>query len=100
MHDENLSAEIDKLLTPIVEEDLISGYILETKKNSKILFVKGHGMVNPVYGTDAITEFQFKIDSIPRLIPAYGIMELMATNLLSLDDTSNVIIFINRTKND
>lgn len=80
-----IEAQVDSLLQPLVDDDLISGSVL-IARNGKILLAKGYGLANREYGAPDTPFTKFRLGSLTKQFTAAAIMVLEQRGLLRVTD--------------
>ncbi len=77
---------IDSLLNSIYKSNE-PGIAIAIQQNAKVIFEKGYGLANIQTKEKNDVISNFNIGSLTKQFTAFGILQLAAANLLSLDDT-------------
>jgi CubicO group peptidase (beta-lactamase class C family) len=80
-----IEAEVDSLLAPLIDRDLVSGSVL-IARDGDILLAKGYGLANRECGGPNTPETVHTLASITKSFTAIATLQLEERNLLSLDD--------------
>lgn len=80
-----LEKEVNRLIIPLVKDDLVSGSIL-ISHGGDIVFAKGYGFASREHNVPCTLETPFSIASITKAITAVAVMQLVERKLLDLDD--------------
>jgi len=79
---------VDGLITPLVDDGLLSGSIL-IAKSGKIVFAKGYGFADRETKVPNTPETIFRIGSITKPITAIAVMQLHQKGKLNINDPLN-----------
>ncbi len=83
---QNVSKRLDSLLRSIYKSDE-PGIAIAIQQNGKTIFEKAYGLANIQTKERNTILSNFNIGSLTKQFTAFGILQLAAANLLSLDDT-------------
>lgn len=86
-----IEKKVDEYLTPLLNEDLISGSIL-IAKGGEILLSKGYGIANREYDIKCSPDTKFRLASVSKQFTAMAIMMLEEKGLLSIHDSLSKFI--------
>lgn len=78
--------QVDALLRPLLEEDLISGSIL-IARGGKVEVAKGYGWANREHAVPCGPETRYRLASMTKAFTAMAVMILEERGLLRVDDT-------------
>jgi len=81
-----IEKQVDRLLTPLVDRDLVSGSVL-IARGGNILLAKGFGPANREHGVPNTAETVYSLASITKSFTAIAILQLAEQGLLSVEDT-------------
>jgi CubicO group peptidase (beta-lactamase class C family) len=81
-----IEEEVDRLLTPLVQRDLVSGSVL-IARGGEILLAKGYGQANREHSSPNTPETVYGLASVTKSLTAIAILQLVEQGKLSLDDT-------------
>lgn len=81
----SVERDVDRLLSPLVENDLVSGSVL-LARNGEILLAKGYGLANREHGIANSPETVFGIASVTKSITAIAVLQLVERGQLRLED--------------
>lgn len=82
----SIEAQVDRMLVPLVQDNLISGTILMAK-GEQILFSKGYGLANREWDVANTVDTVFRLGSVTKQFTALGILILADRGKLSVHDT-------------
>jgi CubicO group peptidase (beta-lactamase class C family) len=81
----DVERDVDALLSPLLERDLISGSILIARRG-KVLLAKGYGLANREHGIPNTPDTRFRIGSISKQFTSMAIFLLAQEGALRLED--------------
>lgn len=81
-----IDKEVDRLLTPLVKRDLVSGSVL-IARDGDILLEKGYGQASREHDGRNTPETVYSLASVTKSLTAIAILQLVEQGRLSLDDT-------------
>lgn len=82
---QSLETRVDRLLEPLVDDNLISGTVL-IGTGDQVLFQKGYGLANREWGMANTGETVFRLGSVSKQFTAMGILILAQEGKISLDN--------------
>jgi CubicO group peptidase (beta-lactamase class C family) len=80
-----LEAQVDAVMRPLLDEDLISGSILIAREG-RIEVAKGYGPANREHDVPCTADTKYRLASMTKSFTAMAIMMLEERGLLSVDD--------------
>ncbi len=80
------SARIDSILSFFHQKGVFNGSVL-IKKDGKVILSKGYGLADKEKNTNASDTTQYRIGSLTKTFTSLLVMQLIAENKLSLQDT-------------
>ena len=80
------SARIDSILSFFHQKGVFNGSVL-IKKDGKVILSKGYGLADKEKNTNASDTTQYRIGSLTKTFTSILVMQLIAENKLSLQDT-------------
>lgn len=81
-----LEQQVEALMRPLLDEDLISGSVLIARQG-KVELAKGYGPANREHGVPCDVETRYRLASMTKAFTAMAVMILEERGLLSVDDT-------------
>jgi CubicO group peptidase (beta-lactamase class C family) len=84
----HLEDQIDRLVKPLVDQNLLSGSVLIAKKDA-VLLAKGYGFASREHCVSNTPDTRFGLASVSKSITALVIFKLIDMGLIELTDTLN-----------
>ncbi len=80
-------ARFDSVMESFIRRWQVSGASVALVKHGKLVYAKGYGLADKENNEPVQPTHLFRIASISKLVTAVGIMKLVESNQLSLNDT-------------